>query len=395
MKNGCILYGGTGSGKSRTSLAYYYFKVCQGNLPLNGKGKFKAMTSPKDLYIITTAKKRDSFEWNEECAVFNLSVIKENSKEKVNIVIDSWNNIDKYSKVQNSFFIFDEQRVIGNGQWTKSFYTIARKNEWILLSATPGDRWTDYIPVFIANGFYKNRSEFIRKHVVYNPYIKKYPKIQKFINVRELKQHQDDILIIMDCERATTQKHVITTVTYDRDLYFKVMKDRWDVYDNKPIKEVGKLCYLLRKVINSDKSRIEATELILKDRKKAIIFYNYDYELLALRKMCSNNKIECKEWNGKKHEKVPTGNEWAYLVQYSAGAEGWNCITTDTTIFFSQNYSYRMMAQASGRTDRLNTPYETLYYYHLRSTAPIDLAIEKALKTKENFNEQSFINKLI
>ena len=153
MKNGCILCGGVGSGKSRTALAYYY--LCEdGEI---GTDEYVPMGDPpKDLYIITTARKRDTCEWEGELSPFLLSPNHEVNLYSNKVVIDSWNNIQKYAEVQNAFFIFDEQRVVGTGAWVKAFLRITKANRWILLSATPGDTWQDYIPVFIANGFYKN-----------------------------------------------------------------------------------------------------------------------------------------------------------------------------------------------------------------------------------------------
>jgi superfamily II DNA or RNA helicase len=138
-------------------------------------------------------------------------------------------------------------------------------------------------------------------------------------------------------------------------------------------------------------SRIEKIHELLQEHPKAIIFYNYDYELEILRKYCEDTKYGYAEWNGHKHEEVPIGDKWLYLVQYRAGAEGWNCITTDTIIFYSLTYSYKDSVQAAGRIDRMNTPFVDLNYFYLISSSKIDLAISKCLRGKKNFNEKSFI----
>ena len=48
------------------------------------------------------------------------------------------------------------------------------------------------------------------------------------------------------------------------------------------------------------------------------------------------------------------------------------------------------MHQSAGRIDRLNTPFKDLYYYHLKTRSGIDLAIAKALNSKQKFNESGF-----
>lgn len=378
MKNGSILCGEVGSGKSRTAIAYYYTRVCKGKIP---KGELLPMIEPKDLYIITTARKRDTKEWEKECEPFCLTV---------NIVIDSWNNIKKYIGVENAFFIFDEQRVVGSGSWVKSFQKITKKNQWILLSATPGDTWSDYIPVFVANGFYKNRTEFLRRHAVYS-YYSKYPKIEKYLEQGLLKRMKDDILVQMNYHHETIHHNETILTDYDKLLYKTLWAKRWNVFDDEPIENISKLCYLARKVVNSDESRLEAVRDLSVDHPKSIIFYNFDYELELLKKINYKKGTIIAEWNGWKHEPIPKSDRWVYLVQYTAGAEGWNCIETDTIIFYSQSYSYKTTKQAAGRIDRLNTPFTDLYYYHLRSSAPIDLAIARCLKRKKNFNEKSFV----
>ena len=388
MKNGCILCGGVGSGKSRTALAYYYKE--QGGVL--GTKNYKPMPGkPKDLYIITTARKRDTLEWEGEMAPFLLSTNPEcNTLYDNKIVVDSWNNIGKYKDVVGAFFIFDEQRVIGYGAWTKAFLKIARGNNWILLSATPGDTWSDYMPVFIANGFYKNKTEFVAEHIVYNSNVK-YKKVDRYLNTGRLIRLRNRILVDMDFDRKTVSHNEDVYCRYDTTLYKETIKNRWDPFDGKPIEQASSLCYILRRIVNSDESRQMAVLELFERHPRMIIFYNFDYELDILKGLYYGDEVEIGEWNGHKHQPIPNGKKWIYLVQYNAGAEGWNCIKTDTIVFYSQNYSYKMLEQARGRIDRLNTPFTDLYYYHLKTRSGIDLAISKALAEKRNFNERKFV----
>ena len=373
MKNGCILCGGVGSGKSRTALADYYISY---------GGDLKRSKKPKQappLYIITTARKRDTGEWEKELEPLDISAK----------AIDSWNNIKKYKDIENAFFIFDEQRVVGYGTWARSFIRIAKHNRWVLLSATPGDTWTDYIPVFIANGFYRNKAEFTRRHIIWSNF-SKFPKIDHYISQGELNKHRRDILVTMDFHREAVQHHQDVWCEYDMTDYKLMIRNRWDIFKECPMTNAGELCYCLRRLVNTDRSRKWKIVDITAAHPKVIIFYNFDYELELLKSLDYGPDVKIAEWNGHKHEPIPISEKWVYLVQYTAGCEGWNCTETDTIIFFSQNYSYKVMLQASGRIDRLNTPYKDLYYYHLKSHSSIDMAILKALKAKKNFNEKSF-----
>lgn len=387
MRNGCILNGGVGSGKSRTGL-YYYFKEQGGSIDPD----YIPMREPKDLYIITTAMKRDTYEWLKELENYKMSVDPSRSQYKNKVVVDSWQVITKYENVENAFFIFDEDRVTGFGVWVKAFLKIAKNNDWIILSATPGDTWEQYIPVFIANGFYKNKTEFAREHIIYSRFTK-YPKIDRYVNTGRLIRLRNRILIDMDFDRKTEAHHEDIFCKYDAFKYKEVTKTRWDPYKNEPIQQASGLCYILRRIVNEDESRQKALLDLYKDHPRMIIFYNFDYELEILKNLDYGEDVEIGEWNGHKHQPVPFNRKWVYLVQYTAGCEGWNCIETDTMVFYSQNYSYKVMAQASGRIDRLNTSYKDLYYYHLKSRSGIDLAIARALNEKKTFNETRWVGR--
>lgn len=389
MKNGCILCGGVGSGKSRTALAYYYIQM---------GGDIEHLDEPlddlavKDLYVITTAKKRNDREWESEMIPFLLSPNSELTPYSNKVVIDSWNNVQKYKDVKGAFFIFDEDRVTGSGAWVDAFLKIVKENDWVILSATPGDKYEDYIPVFIANGFFKNRTEFNDKHLIYrwNPH-GKYPEVKGYMGVGRLNRLRNCILVDMPFDRPTVQHHEDVWCEYDLVGYKDICKNRWNKEKDKPIENASEFCYCLRKLVNTDQSReIRLLELFEK-HPRIIIFYNLDCELERLRELCKGNGIPYAEWNGHYHQAIPAESDsWIYLVQYNSGAEGWNSVLTDTIIFWSQTYSYKTLVQAAGRIDRMNTPYRDLYYYHFKSKSGIDLAISKALKQKKKFNESRF-----
>ena len=373
LHNGSVLWGGVGSGKSITGIAYYFLRE-----------------KPKDLYIITTARKRDTQEWDGEILRFGLNRDRLHSLDGISVYVDSWNNIKKYTDISGAFFLFDEQRVVGYGAWTKSFLKITAKNRWILLSATPGDCWMDYLPVFIANGYYRSKHEFQMMHVLYNRYNTRYPQIQGYVNEKLLRKHRDDILVPMTYVKHTEPVHATVLCQYDKAAYDTAMRTRWNPFKEEPIAEASMLCLVLRRIVNSSPDRLDQMEKLLYKHSKAIIFYNYDFELELMREKLGKMKWPFAEWNGHLHEPLPTGTRWAYLVQYTAGSEGWNCIETDTIIFFSQSYSYKAMVQAAGRIDRINTAYASLYYYTMTSASKIDLAMSRALKNKKNFNESAF-----
>lgn len=374
LRSGSILCGGVGSGKSLTALSYFLQKEYNSD-------------HPKDLYIITTAMKRDRLEWDAECAKVGLSKVREYSTIDCQVFVDSWNNIHKYEDVADAFFIFDEQKIMGNGAWVKSFYKIAKKNHWILATATPGDTWMAYIPVFVANGYYKNRTAFIREHVTYDPYAK-FPKIKKIFNTKKLETLRDMVTVDMPCKKTTVTHRRLVNTEYNKDLIDQIYYDRWNPLEGEPIRDIAQACLLMRKVVYTDSSRLLALEDIFKTHPRLIVFYNFNAELELLIDFCEKHDIVYAQWNGHIHQPVPELDCWIYLVQYNAGAEAWECTATNVIVFYSQNYSYQIMSQAAGRIDRMNTPYHDLYYYVLTSKSLIDQMVIKALKNKRNFNER-------
>lgn len=385
LKTGSILRGGVGSGKSLTALAYYFIKECGGQI---NNDEILPMTRPKDLYIITVANKRDSLDWMREAVHLGISTDRELNPEKVQFVVDSWNNIEKYKEVKNAFFIFDEQKVIGSGSWAKAFIKIAKSNNWILLTATPGDVWSDYIPVFVANGFFKNRTDFLKKHAVFNNFTP-FPKIDRYIHTEILEHYKAAVLVEMEYVSKANRNVIELTFPYDQALYSRI-KDRWNPYKDRPIRSASEACYLFRQVVNSDISRLDGLVQLVKKHGKVIVFYNFDYELEILRNLTYILDCPVAEYNGHAHEDIPQTESWVYLVHYISGSEAWECPTANTIVLYSRTYSYKMTVQAMGRIDRQNSKFLDLFYYIFSSNSPIDIGIKESFLEKKNFNERRF-----
>lgn len=368
LHNGSVLYGGVGSGKSLVSVHYYL-----------------RHHSNQPVYVITTAKKRDSLDWQREFASLGINLAANDSCPGL-LTIDSWNNIGKYARTSGAFFIFDEQRIVGSGGWVKNFLKITRQNSWILLSGTPGDSWLDYIPLFLANGFYKNRTQFKAEHVIYKPYMK-FPVVERYVGVSKLIRLRNQILVHMPYESHTVRHTIRVPVGFDANLMSLSIKKRWNPFESQPLRGSSEFYAIMRKIVNRDPSRLEALRKIHKKHPRLIVFYNFNYELEILREGLKD--VRTAEWNGHKHEVIPDSDEWIYLVQYTAGAEGWECITTNAVVFYSQTYSYKVFEQAYGRIDRMNTPFADLYYYVLLSDSLIDRSIRRCMEAKKSFNESS------
>ena len=366
LQSGKVLVGGVGSGKSRVGASWAL-----------------SQADESKIIVITTARKRDSLEWEGEFAALGADFEE--------VTIESWNNISKFDDCCLNVFIFDEQRVVGSGTWVKSFLKIAENNQWILLSATPGDVWLDYVPLFIANGYYKNRTEFAERHIVWDRFAK-YPKVKRYLDTGLLEARRRKILVPMPAERHTRRNRSYIPMEYDKEMYESIAKKRVDPWTEEPYRNAAGVCYGLRKCVNSDRSRVDHIRLVARKRKKLIVFYNFNYErdiLLELR-----NEFNVAEWNGHNHEPIPSTDSWVYLVQYTAGAEGWNCVETDTIVFYSLNYSWKILEQAEGRIDRINTPFTDLHYFYFFSESGIDSAIQKAVQEKGVFNERIFAHNL-
>lgn len=381
LRNGSVLAGGVGTGKTLTALAYYVYGVCRGS-----KDHSVPMETPQGLLVITTAKKRDDLDWESEALHFGLFRDKSLSYGHQDFIVDSWQNIQKYVGVENMFIIFDEQKLVGSGVWVKTFLKMVKKNQWILLSATPADTWIDYVPVFIANGYYRNRTDFIEQHVVWT-FHGNFRKIRGYFGVRHLIKHRDDVLVLMPYEMHTTRHLVIENVEYDHDLFDLVWKKRWNVFENVPLVDIAEMYRVGRNVVNGDPDRLGRIIELGKKHPRMVIFYNFNYELDLLRTLMPEMDIPVAEWNGHRHEPVPGTDRWLYLVQYMAGSEGWNCTSTNAIVFYSLTYSHKQFEQAQGRIDRMDSSYDDLWYYVLMSNSKVDKLIWRSLVSKKNFHE--------
>ena len=369
LHSGSVLYGATGSGKSLTGLAYYM--RCWSHL---------------DLYIITTSKKRNAGEWEEEIAKLGCPPPK---------AIDSWNRLKNYRMVSDAFFLFDEHKVGGHGKWAQSMITIAKKNKWILLTATPGDVWDDYASIFIANEFVKNKTTWNEDFCIFDR-ISKYPKIIGYQREDVLKNMRDAVLVPMEyqSEKVPIPYVIPYKVDHEEEAYVLARRKSLRHPEMRAFRNTSAMFAYMRMNLPDKESKIQALADVLKKEPKAIIFYNFTPEKYEIENAARQVNIPFFQYNGQIKDNVPDGDTWVYAVQYTAGAEAWNCITCRTVIFYSMNYSYKVMTQAKGRIDRCNSPFDELhYYYFISPDFEIDQEILNALTRKEKFNEEALANK--
>lgn len=372
MRNGCILWGGVGSGKTLTALTYYVEKE-----------------APKNVLVITTAMKRDRLDWEREGAKLGIGTKPDGTLYGI-MKVDSWNNLMKYSKaeLEGWFIIFDEQRLVGYGAWVKAFLKLVKTNNWVMLSATPGDVWMDYAPVFIANGYYKNITDFKTQHVMYSRGKQSYMKIDRYVGTKRLERCREAVLVEMTY--ATKNRRVMNWLStgFDEVLMKSVQKTRWNPYTDEPMVDAAELFRVMRRIGNSDDSKLEEIRELMKLHPRLVVFYNFNYELEMLRGL--SDEIEVAEWNGHRKQELPVSERWLYVVQYASGAEGWNCTTTNAMVLMSLTHSYKAFTQALGRIDRMDTGFDTLYYYVLTCGSVVDRAIKQCLVEKRDFNERRF-----
>lgn len=366
MHDGCVLLGRTGSGKTMTALGYWLKVHAQ-----------------QDLYVVTTPAKRDAMEWEGDSAKLGQYLPPER--------VVSWNKIKDFEYLESAFVVFDEQRVSGSGKWVKSFLKIAKSNDWILLSATPGDVWIDWLPLFIANGFYRTRTQFTDRHVIWDPHTR-YPRIKRYIEEDRLERCQEAICVYLASPNPISRMVHDELVSYDSRKYAEVTRKRWNPFEVRPMMDAGELCRVQRRIVLENVCREEALERLLKGHPRALVFYSYNYELEAIKAVCERLGRSYGQRNGHRHDPVPVSKEpWVYIVQYQS-ADAWNCISTNIAILYSLPYSWRQQEQAMGRIDRMNTPFDELHYYRLMTDSTIDNAILACLDRKETFNERVYEN---
>lgn len=362
MHNGCILCGGVGAGKSLTSLGYIDKVYPSGT-----------------VYIITPARKRNTGEWFDD--------IRKNDMDETRFVVDSWNNLSKYKDVKDAFFLFDEQKVSGKGTWAKSLIRIAKSNQWILLSATPGDTYDDYATVLIANGFVRNRTTWYDEYCV--------TKSQPFFHIVDHKNKDvidmmiRRIFIKMDYQSDKKRiERVIPIQARSAGEEKEILMTHKAPGAQMPFTTFAAAIAYVRMNCYDKSKKTEALRKIIEKHKKIIVFYNFLSEKLEIERAAIDANVTINFYNGQRHDPIPDTDEWVYGVQYNSGAEAWNCITTNAMVFYSPNYSYKTMEQAHGRIDRVNSPYECLYYYMLLNELNIDNKVMNALSSKKDFNEK-------
>lgn len=307
----------------------------------------------------------------------------------------------RWKEYKDWFLVMDECHYVKNptSQRGKAAINLTKQStNFLLLSATPSSNgWGDTIAYMIMFGYYKNKTQFLKEHAVYNRIdygngpvnvvsdYRDQEKLQKLYQSFSIKLAKEDCL---DLPPLVFEKvHFKPSKEYNIIKKDRVLGE--ELFDN-----ISKLQHGLRFYANQA-DKLKYTEMLLEGTEEnVIIFYNYKQENEELKKIAKKLKKKVFEVSGSKTN-LPDKEKWTSLknsvtiVQYQAGAAGIELQYANIVIFHTPTYSYQDYEQALGRAYRNGqTKKVTVYQYITKNT--IETSIYQALAAKKDFTEELF-----
>lgn len=380
------------------------------------------------LLVFTTAKIVKSKQWERSVKDYN-QVMHTNLK----IICTNYDKLvsqksinDIYQRLrlihfQQVVLILDEVhriKLAGNGKISKRSTMILKlaKQPFITtvlgLSATAfSNSYLDVAPYLVMAGYYKNKTEFLRKH------IKKYDKYRQPVVTDDMRRITRDAFYfpeIIDAEIKSISVYVDTSqykpLVHTYHEYFKLNRDERHLYNmiaeayrNKeyeyPIQARMDQERMLAQAIPTQKDiyligliNMQTQGIFNHLVTPILIFYQYTSVCIHLRNLLHQNfpNRQIVMINGRAKVsndvlKKPPADDAIYLVQYEAGGEGLDWQWSNISIFYESPVRYEKFVQAKGRNVRNKSQMPVVYQFELEFINTLDSERWETNRNKKDF----------
>lgn len=308
---------------------------------------------------------------------------------------------EELRKLKDFTMMLDESSMIKNETAKRTKFILSLKpSHTILLSGTPTDGKYEFLYSQLRLLGWK-----ITKTAYYNRYIKTelrsyggpmFRVVTGYKNVSELKAKLKEYGAVFakaeEVIKLPEKKFIKEYSTVSSD-YKKFMKDRVIKIDDKELtgdSTLSKRLYarMLCSAYSKDKiSRL--IDLVNSTSDRVIIFYNFNTELEALRKVLFDRPISIVNGQIKDLKAYENNDNSVTLIQYQAGAMGLNLQKANRIIYFSLPERSELFEQSKARICRIGQE-KQCYYHIMMCHKSVEEKIYECLLMRKDYTDELF-----
>lgn len=308
---------------------------------------------------------------------------------------------EELRKLKDFTMMLDESSMIKNETAKRTKFILSLKpSHTILLSGTPTDGKYEFLYSQLRLLGWK-----ITKTAYYNRYIKTelrsyggpmFRVVTGYKNVSELKAKLKEYgAVFAKAEEVIKlpEKTFIKEYSTVSSDYKKFMKDRIIKIDDKELtgdSTLSKRLYarMLCSAYSKDKiSRL--IDLVNSTSDRVIIFYNFNTELEALRKVLFDRPISIVNGQVKDLKAYENNDNSVTLIQYQAGAMGLNLQKANRIIYFSLPERSELFEQSKARICRIGQE-KQCYYHIMMCHKSVEEKIYECLLMRKDYTDELF-----
>ena len=308
---------------------------------------------------------------------------------------------EELRQLKDFTMMLDESSMIKNETAKRTKFILSLKpSHTILLSGTPTDGKYEFLYSQLRLLGWK-----ITKTAYYNRYIKTelrsyggptFRVVTGYKNVSELKAKLKEYGAVFakaeEVIKLPEKKFIKEYSTVSSD-YKKFMKDRVIKIDDKELtgdSTLSKRLYarMLCSAYSKDKIA-RLIDLVNSTSDRVIIFYNFNTELEALRKVLFDRPISIVNGQVKNLKEYENNDNSVTLIQYQAGAMGLNLQKANRIIYFSLPERSELFEQSKARICRIGQE-KQCYYHIMMCHKSVEEKIYECLLMRKDYTDELF-----